>query len=893
MRRLKRLFSRKRRFAELSEEIREHIDEKTSELMAAGMSREDAEHAARREFGNVGLVEDDGREVWRCSLLENLLADVRFGLRVLRKSPGFTIVAVLTIALGIGANTAVFGLVDTALLSALPFHEPERLVHVWTTDAGGELHSPVTRQYLAVRKYAKTFEQVAAVGWVDEFYGSEESTVQKLAGLAVSASWAPTLGVQPLLGRNFQEEEQTAGRDAVVILSYGCWTSRFHADPQIIGKQIVVNRRRVTVIGVLPRSLGLYYDEAEILLPLVLESYETDGELRVEGSARVRIVARLKAGVTLEQARAETETIAEGLRPLAVPGDRSGHLILEDFAQVYANPGPTVENARHGLWMMVVAAGVVLLIACANVASLLLARGIKRQKEVAVRSALGCSRARLVRQLLTENALLFLFGGALGLVAVRWCEDIITNAVSGIVSNRTYLELNARVFAASLGFCFLSAFVFGIVPALWSTRVNVNDSLKDATPGTTSGARSRRPRNLLMGFQVALGMILLVGFGLLFRSLLRVENSALGYDPRNMLTTTVSVPVSRQPNATDRNRLMQAFVERARMLPGVESAAITGSLPMAGADSAQLRIEVPSNRPAVLEETSFVSVSSEYFSTLKIAMLAGRPFEDADRLDATGVAIVNQKFADAYFQGSDPIGYHLSLPDSSARTREIVGVVSNFRQRNPEEDLRPVAYFPIAQMPEIWRWNLVVRVRAASDMSRVAAGLAESLHATDDRLYWEMGSMQQQIHDSESLTLRRPILTLLACFGGLALVLSIVGVFGVTSYSVAERTREIGVRVALGAARLEIAGLLLREALAITGASLVVGSVGALALSSFLPTGQIGWSGSGIFLYGISRTDPVTYLLSAIVLLVVVLAASWIPAYRTMKIDPLVALRYE
>jgi putative ABC transport system permease protein len=893
MSRLRQLFSRRRQFDELSREILEHIEEKTAELIAGGMSPTVAVAAARREFGNVTLVEQDSRGIWRWAAVEDFFIDVRYGFRVLRKSPGFSAVAVLTIALGIGANAAIYGLVDSALLSALPFQEPERLVHVWTTDAGGDLHSPLPNQYLALRKYSQVFEQVSAVGWVDSFYGNEESKWEKLSGLAVSANWSRTLGVQAFLGRNFLEEEQTAGRDRVVILSYGCWKTRFHADPRIIGKQIYINHQRVTVIGVLPRSLGAYYDEAEILAPLVVESYETNGGLRVEGAARVRIVARLKPGVTLEQARAETEAIADGLRPQVAQGDRSGHLVIEDFSKIFRHPGPTVENARHGLWMMIVAAGVVLLSACANVASLLLARGVKRQKEVAVRSALGCSRARLIRQLLTENALLFLFGGVLGLVAVRWCEDIITNAVSGIVSNHTYLQLNARVFAAGLGISFLSALVFGIVPALSSAQANVSDSLKDVAPVTTSGSRSRRPRNFLVGFQVALGTILLVVFGLLFRSLQHVERSPLGYEARNTLTATVSLPVPRQSNTNDRTRFMKAVIDRTRLLPGVELVGITNSLPMTGADSTQMRIQMPSNRPPVQEETWFVSVSPEYFATLKVGMLEGRPFKDADKLESPQVAIINRTFAEVYFHDTDPLGYHISLSDSPASSREIVGVVSDFRQRNPEEDVRPLVYFPVAQMPPLRHWSLVVRVRAAGDMSSVAADLAKSLQTIDPGLYCEIGSMQQLIHDSESLKLRRPILTILASFGALAVVVAIVGVFGVTSFSVAERTREIGIRVALGAARAEITGLLLREALGVLAIGLTAGAMGALTLSRLLPTGPIGWSGSGIYLYGISFTDPLTYLSTAAILIGVVLAASWIPAKRAMKIDPMVALRYE
>ena len=882
----KALLSRRQRFDELSEEIRAHIDERAAELVADGMNSTEAAATARREFGNVTLFEHDSRGVWHRTVIEDFLADIRYGLRVLLKSPGFTVTAVLTIALGIGANTAIFGLMDTALLSTLPFHEPDRLVHVWTTDAGGELHSPVPGQYLALRKNNRVFEQVSAVGWVDRFYGNEESSWQKLSGLAVTANWTRTLGVQPFLGRDFLDEEQTAGRDSVVILSYGCWKTRFHADRQIIGRQIYMSRRRVTVVGVLPRSLGRYYDEVEVLTPLVLASYETDGDLRVEGSARVRIVARLKPGVTLQQARVETEAIADGLRSRLSPNDRSGHLVIEDFSEVFRHPGPTLENARHGLWMMVVAAGVVLLIACANVASLLLARGVKRQKEVALRSALGCSRPRLVRQLLTENALLFFFGGALGLLAVQICQEVITNAVSGIVSNRTYLELNSRVFTVSLGVCFLSALVFGLIPALSSARVNVNDSLKDVASRTTSGSKSRRPRNFLVGLQVALGMVLLVVFGLLFSSLLRVETSPLGYDARNTLTATVSVPATLQSNVTQSAKLMQAVIERTHSLPGVEAAGITGSLPMSGADSMRLQIEQSLNRQPVQDEIWFVGVSPEYFSTLKVAMLEGRSFNDTDKLEGAQVAIVNRTFADAYFHGTEPLGHHVWLPDSPASSREVVGIISDFRQRNPEEDLKPLAYFPIAQMPSLARWSVVARVRAAADMRTVAADLASSLHATDPRLYWEIGSLQQQIDDSESLKLRRPILTLLASFGALAVALSIVGVFGVTSYSVLERTREIGVRVALGASRREILSLVLREGLSVAATGIAIGTFGALALSRFLPTGPIGWSGSGIYLYGVSRTDPLTYALTAALLIAVMLAASWLPARRAMRVDP-------
>ena len=888
---MRALLRRSRMEREMVAELHFHIEAFAEDLMRSGASREEALRRARIEFGGVERAKEECREARGVNLLDSLVQDLRFGVRVLRKSPGFTTAAVLTIALGIGANAAIFGLVDSAFLHALPFRDMERLMNVWTTDAGGDTHTPLPGQYLALRNYSQAFEQVAGSGWVDNFYGSDESGWQNLMGLLVSANWLPALGVQPLLGRNFRDDEQIAGQDSVVILSFSCWRTRFHGDPAIVGKQIVLNRRPVTIVGVMPQSLAAYNENIEIYAPLVLESYANNGTLRVAGTARVRIVARLKSGVTLDQARTEAESIAQSLRGALSTTDRSGHLMVEDFAETFRHPGPTRRNALLGLWMTAVAAGVVLLIACANVASLLLARSVKRFREVAVRSALGCSRGRMIRQLVTESTLLFLLGGSLGLVAARWSEDVITKVASGIVWNRMTVQINGRILLAGLGVSLLSALFFGMIPALHATRVNLNDSLKDALPSTTSGMTARRPRNLLVAFQVALGMVLLVGFGLLFRSLLHVESSALGFDPHNVLTATVSLPVSRYADPPVKAGAMRKALEQVRAMSGVESAGIVDSLPMDGADSARLSIKTDSS-VAMLDETWFLSVSPDYFSTLMVPMLAGRPFRDTDVREAAPVAIVNQTFAKQYFSEASPIGSHLALANAPTTWKEIVGVVSDFRQRNPEEDLRPLVYLPVAQtLPG--RWSMAIRVRAASDMGNVAARINNWLQPVDPQLYWELGSMPVQIHDSESLTLRRPLITLFASFGGLALTLVVVGVFGVTSYSVAERTREIGIRTALGAARMEIAGLVFRESLKVALAGLTVGTFCAFAVTRFFPTEGIGWSGSGIFLYGVSRTDSLTYLLAAALLTSVVLAASWIPARRAMRVDPMVALRYE
>ena len=888
--RLRAVFQRKKVEAELDDELRAHYEHEVEKYIRAGVAPEEAMRRARLALGGIEQTKEDWRQARGTHLLETTWQDLRYAFRMLRKSPGFTTVAVLTLALGIGANTAIFGLVDSALLRALPFRQPERLVHIWTTDESGETHTPSPQEFLALQKNSTAFEQVTGAGWADFFYGTDPSTWQNLSGLLITPNWLPTLGIQPILGRNFFDEEQIAGHDAVVILSYDCWRNRFHGDAHIVGKQIAVNRRSVTIVGVLPQSLGPYYEEIDMFSPLVLDSYVKDGNLRA-GIIRVQIAARLKPGVTLEQARSETEVLARQLRAPRAEVDQSGRLVVEEFAEMFRHPGPTRQNARRGLWMTAAAAGVVLLIACANVASLLLARGVTRQREVALRAALGCSRARMVRQLMTESMLLFLCGAGLGVLVAHWGKEVITKAASGLVPG-AYLRIDGGVLTASLGISLLCALFFGMIPALQTTRADLNERLKDATPNA-AGSRPRRSRNLLLVFQVALGMVLLVGFGLLLRSLLHVKSSRVGYDPNNVLTATLRLPPSRYTDLSARARLIRETLDRTRAMPGVESAGATDSLPMDGAESAALKIERPSqSTQPVEEEVYFVSVSPEYFSTLKIPMLAGRAFHHSDSRASSPVAIVNETFAKQYFPGANPVGYHIAMAGSPSVWQEIVGVVSDFRQRNPEEDFRPLAYFPLAQtLPG--RWSMAIRVRSSADLRNAAQSLGNWLRPVDEQLYWQLGTMQLQIYNSESLTLRRPVVTLVASFGGLALMLAVVGVFGVTSYSVTERTREIGIRVALGAARGGIAGLVLRETFLVALAGIATGTFGAFALTRFFPTQGIGWSGSGVFLYGVSRTDALTYGSAAGLLALVALAASWIPARRATRVDPIVALRHE
>jgi putative ABC transport system permease protein len=823
--------------------------------------------------------------------LDSILVDCRFAVRQLRSAPGFTIIAILTIALGIGANTAVFGLVDSVFLQRMPFHEPKRLVNVWTIEEDGDVHTPVPAQYQAIREQSRSFDEIAAGGWGDYFYSEAGASPRNLPGFLITANWLPTLGVQPLLGRNFRDEEQIDGRDAVALLSYDCWKKRFGSDTRIVGRQIELNRRLVTIIGVLPQALGPYYRELEIFAPLVLDSYAAHSPLRA-GRIRVEILARLKSEVTLAEARTEMDVLGGRLQNPGVPENRANQLIVQSVAEQFENPGPTEQNGRRGLGTTAIAAGIVLLVACVNVAALVLVRAVRRRREMAVRVALGCSRGRLIRQTLIESTLLFLCGGALALLTTSWCAAAITNVASGLVSG-AYLEINAHVFVGALVIALTSAVIFGLIPALASTRVDLNESLKDSTAKATAGTSARNFRRALVASQLALGMILLVGFGLLWRSLLNVESSPMGYDPQNVLTVTAHVPAASYTTAAERSRLMREAADRVRAMPGVVSVGVAGSLPMLGAESTNMSVEMAGREAShVQDEIYYVAVSPDYFSTLKVAMLAGRAFGENDDERGGHVAIVNETFAKKYFPEANPIGSHISFADSPLDSREIVGVVSDFRQRNPEEDLRPLAYFPILQTVPT-NWSMAIRVRTASELAVISSEIPDWLRTVDSRLYWETGSLEQLIFDSESLTMRRPIIVLVASFGTLTLLLVLVGVFGLMSYSVAERTHEMGIRIALGSSLRGIAKLVLSDCLHVSLAGLAAGAFLGFAVAHFLPNKDIGWSGSGIFLYHVSRADGLTYFLAAIVLTGVALAAAWMPVRRAMRVDPIVALRHE
>ena len=881
------LFRRRKPADDLEEEIRAHLAMEEQENLESGMSPEEAHYAALRRFGNVTLAQERSGEMWGWSSLQALWQDLGYGVRRLGKERGFTPVAVLTLALGIGANAAIFSVVNTVLLKSLsfPYADPERLVWLASGDERNGFGDNISlADFEEWKARNRLFERMAA--FEGAWFTLAGDNPERLHGDLISAQWLPTLGVEPAMGRNFLPSEEHAGNDGVVILSSDCWQRRFNADPDILGKRLTLNERSYAVVGVLPRSFK--FEDREIFVPLVPGAAATDHS---ENSMTFHAFARLKRAVALEQARSDMAVIARQLE-LQFPATNRGRLVdLVTAKQAATELQPTPRRMHQTLWIMFGAAGLVMLVACANVAGLLLARGVARRREFAVRTALGSTRRRLMRQLLTETAVLFLAGGAAGLALAFWSSALLARTMASYLDNAA-VSLDARVFAFGLVAALAAGLAFGLVPARQAARVNLNDSLKDS-PQTTGGLSRSRAHSLLAVAEMALALVLSIGFGLLFRSFLRVEAVSLGFDPANVVTISAGLDQPRYAAPASRIALANRVLETALKLPAVQSAGITDSLPLEGADGMWFVLEGRAASEGQQSTLRTVSVTPSLFHTLKIPLLEGRAFTDGETAKSPPVVVINQTMARRFFPGRNPLGNRLRMEDSPAVWREIVGVAADVRQRNLDEDSAPVAYRPWNQAPQS-NLSLAVRVASASDVAGVAAKLRAELHTVDRNQVWAMPeTMNQLIDESESVSLRRPIVRLLGVFGVLAALVAAVGLYGVMSYAVTQQTREIGIRVALGADRSTILSFVLKRTALLAGMGIVLGIAASLALTRLLPTGPIGWSGAAIHLYGVSRTDLLTYAGFSALLALVALAASYVPARRALKVDPMVALRHE
>ena len=823
------------------------------------------------------LEEKQVRDERSGALLDTLAQDVSYGTRVLARSPAFTMAAVLALALGIGANAAIFSVVDAVLLRPLPYQSPERLAVI--LHHGDAPVSPAN--FVDWRAQSRAFESMgAAEYWTPNVTGVDEP--EKLWALHVTPSIFPMLGVAPLLGRAFLAEEGERGAEHEVVLGYSLWQRRFGGDPRIVGESITLDGAQYTVVGVMPRDFKFapfWATKAELWAPLVLDP------TRSRESNSLRVFARLAPGVDLRQARAEMATMTARLER-EYPGTNRD-------VTVQSLKDKVVGDIRPALLVELGAVGFVLLIACANVAHMLLARAAARRKEFALRTALGASRVRVVRQLLTESLLLALLGGGAGLLlALGGIRALVALSPAGIPQIAT-IGLDARALVFLLVVSLLTGVGFGLVPALRASASDLNDALKEGGRGSSEGIRRNRFRSLLMASEFALALMLLVGAGLMIRSFLALRSIDPGFDPKNLLTMVVPVAGSREAAPERRAIFYEELLQRVRTLPGVVSASAINHLPLAGDEWGRaFRVE---GRPLAHQgdapEATYRVVFPGYFRTMHIPVLRGREVSESDNLDAPAVVVVNELLANRYWPGEDPIGKRITLDDArhdSTSWLTVVGVVKNAVRGDWAAPEHEEIYLPFLQNrsyledPGAHVAYQTLVIRTSGDAAALAPAVRNAVWSLDRSLpVSEVQTMDAVVERSTAQP--RFNLFLLATFAAVALVLAAVGIYGVMSYSVSRRTHEIGLRMALGARPGDVMRVVVGQAMVLALVGACAGFVGALALGRFMSS----------FLYGVRPSDPLTFLAMSLILGAVALMASYIPARRATRIDPLLALRHE
>ncbi|MBV9924267.1 MAG: ABC transporter permease [Acidobacteria bacterium] len=801
--------------------------------------------------------------------MTTLLQDLRFGARTLLKRPGFALVAVLTLALGIGANTAIFSVVNAVLLRPMPFREADRLFVLYETTQS------VPRDYISVpnledyRAGSRSFEGFATFVPQSVNLTGAGAEPERVVGAFVSSSLLPLLGVGPERGRAFTAEDDAQGGGQVVMLAHELWVRRFGADPSVIGRSLNFNGESYTVVGVLPEGFRYPTMPVDVLLPA-----QKWPNYKVARSFHgCWVVGRLKPGVTRETAEGELRAMAKHLEE-AYPEDNRGRGV-----ELVGLQEDTVEGARTALLVLLSAVGLILGIACANIANLLLARGAARRREVALRSALGASRVRLLRQFLTETLLLALAGGAAGILLAQWGVDALLALNPGELPTAQKVGLDARVLAFSVGLSVLTGLVFGIVPALQLSKTDVTSGLKEG--GRAGEGKERaRVRSAFVVAQVALSLVLLVGAGLLLNSFYRLLKTSPGFNPQNLLTMEYRLPRNRYAKGEQQWAFHREVVERVSHLPGVTSAAVVRGLPFSGNGGA-LTYLVP-GRPAPPagqeQKTLENAIDPNYLATVGLPLVRGRNFTYADGPDTPPVLLVNRTLAEKLWPGEDPLGKQLELPDAKM-TAEVVGVVGDAKQYDIAEQQRPQIYTAYAQNPHIFG-TLVVRSRV--EPLSLAETVKKTVWSVDpEQPVWKVRTVENLIE--QNFAGRRFMLTLMACFAGLAVLLTALGLYGVISYTVAQRTHEIGVRVALGARGRDVLRLVLGQGMRLVFVGLGLGLLGAYAATRLM---------AGL-LYGVTATDPLTYAGVALLLALVAFFACYLPARRATRVDPLIALRYE
>ena len=879
--RIRALRGREEVINDIDREMRSHVEMQYEANIKSGMSPAEAREKAMRSFGNLNRAVDAAYDVKGGGLFETLIQDIRYGARMLVKHKAFTSIAVITLALGIGANTAIFSVVNELLLRPLPYRDAERVVTVWEVTPEGRHQNTTSRaNFRAWREQASSFQYLAA--FTDQRLNlTGTGDPEELSVQFATPEFFKVLGVDPILGRTLLPEDDKGGRYPVAVLSYGLWQRRFGGQSNMVGQSITLNGVKFTVIGVMPPSFQFHIKHrsgtgrpAELwtVLPMPV------GEGANDRGRFLGAVARLKDGVSVDQAAAELRTIHARLSE-EVPQFNKNYT-----AEVIPLREQFFGNVRRPLWLMLGAVGFVLLIACANVANLLLSLATSREKEIAVRAALGARRARIVRQLLTESLLLALLGSVLGLFfAWAGIKALVAISPRDLVSLQT-VGLNLTVLAWTLGVSMLTGIIFGLAPAFHISRLNLNDSLKDggkSESGQASG--SRRLRSALVVSEIALAVVLLASAGLLIRSFVRLQQVDRGFNTDNVLTMVIRLPEARYAEDPQIVNFFSQTLERVRQLPSVRSAGIVNFLPLYGGLGSNTGFKIlgqPVPPPGQEPSTDVRVADSGYFGTLGIPLLRGRNFSDREQREAKHVILINEALARKHFPNQDPIGQQLDVMMFEKPTpAEIIGVVGNVRYDSLIDEAPPAVYF---QHPDLAYPFMTLVVRTDGDPTAITPAIQREIRSLDaNQPLSDVRTMNEVM--SEWVARSRFNTLLLGLFAGLATLLSAVGIFGVMNYSVALRTRELGLRLAVGAQPRQVLLLVLKQGLALTIVGVVLGLVGAFGLTRLL---------SGL-LFGVGTVDLTTFASISLLLVIVSLLACYLPARRAMRIDPLSALRYE
>ncbi len=872
-RRLAGLVTGARRDRDFADELESHLQLHVDDGIRAGLSPDEARRQAVLKLGGVDQAREAHRDRRGVPAIENLVRDLRHGVRGLRKSPGFTLAAVTVLGLGVGANTAIFTIVDAVVLRPLPFAGADRLVSVSHTPPA-QLFSGLPTfplspaNYLDWQAESSSFEAMAAyIGRRVTLTGEGEP--EPLVAARVSSAFLPILGLQPVLGRHFTPEEDRDGASATVLLSEGTWRSRFGGDPSIVGRVVTVDGVPRTIVGVAPAAPAFVH-RVQLWMPLGWNAEDR----AVRGDHNYRAIARLKPGVDITRAQADLSAIASRLER-EYPADNKGW-----GARVVPLHQDLVGDVRPALLVLLGAVGLVLFIACANVANLLLVRTFGRAKEIAMRSALGASRARIVQQLLVEGLLLGVGGGVAGLLLAVAGVRVLIAAFGDTLPRAAEIAIDARVLAFTAVAAVLTGVVTAAVPAGHLARRELNDALKSGSRGSSSGGEGRMRRALVVS-EVALALTLLVGAGLLMRSLMALQSADRGFETRNLLTAVVQLPEAKYPTEEDRDRFFDAVLERIRTLPGVESAGAVDTLPLHGGSTQPVAIEgaplVPqAEQPALLVRLA----STDYRAATRIPLLEGRDFERRDTRDGTLVAVVSAEVARRFWPGESPIGKRLTLPLISDAPRQVVGVVGEIKTesidaRTPEATI----YLPLSQLRPL---GADLMVRTFVPPAELARPVVAAVHAVDpDQPVLEVSTMEDVVDDV--LGRRRFAVQLLGAFAALALILAAVGIYSVLAYTVRQRVREIGIRMALGAPTSGVLRLIVADGLKPTLLGVAIGLLLAAALGRVMES----------LLYGVGVHDGITYAGVAAVVTSVGALATLLPAYRATRVDPVNTLRAE